>query len=294
MVLALVLEAMLSWKEALKHPFFMLVASCLICSVSLWVAFLSFPKSASILSIAFVTIALVPLFHSVFKHEEESEAERPGFYALFLARHFNVVKVYAFFFLGMILTYAFWYSVVPIETRNLMFAEQEATLGSINNLRETLTGNFSLANGGCGTEAFCWFSVIVSNNVFNVLFPALVLSFIYGAGAIFLIGWNASVLGVLIGKDIVFYAASHGGAAALFVAINRFFSLFPHGLFESLGYFVGAIAGGIIGAAVTKKRHLRGELGTITKDVVVMLLYAIGLLVVGGIIEAYAIVSAIA
>jgi len=284
---------MLTWKEALKHPFFMLVASCLICSVSLWVAFMSFPKSASILSIAFVTIALVPLFHSIFKHEEEKEAERPRFCALFLARHFNVVKVYAFFFLGMIVTYAFWYSIVPIETRGLMFAEQEATLGSIDNLRETLTGNFSLPAGGCGSEAFCWFSVIVSNNVFNVLFPALILSFIYGAGAVFLIGWNASILGVLIGKDLVFYAASHGGITALFVAVNRFLSLFPHGIFESMGYFVGAIAGGIIGAAATKKRHLRGEVGTITKDVIVMLLYAISLMVIGALIEAYAIVSAI-
>jgi len=290
----MVLESMLTWKEALRHPFFMLVASCLICSVSLWVAFMSFPKSASILSIAFVTIALVPLFHAVFKHEEEREVERPSFCALFLARHFNVVKVYAFFFLGMILTYAFWYSVVPVDTRNLMFAEQEATLSGIESLRETLTGNFSIPDKGCGSNAFCWFSVITLNNVFNVLFPALILSFIYGAGAIFLIGWNASVLGVLIGKDIVFYAATHGGVTALFVAVNRFLSLFPHGLFESLGYFVGAIAGGIIGAAVTKKRHLRGEVGTITKDVIVMLLYAIGFLVIGGLIEAWAIMSAIA
>jgi len=252
---------------------------------------MTFPKSASILAIAFVTIALVPLFHKIFEEEEEQEAERPGYAALFLARHFNIVKIYAFFFIGMILAYAFWYSFVPIPTRQTMFAEQESTLAGIGELRETLTGNASGATSPCGTEAFCWFNVIFTNNAFFVLVPALFFSFVYGAGAVFLLGWNASVLGVLIGKDIVYYAASHGGPTALLMAFDRALGLVPHGSLESLGYFVGAIAGGIIGAAISKKRHLRGEVGLIARDVIVMLLYAFGLLVIGAIIEAYVIVG---
>ena len=297
MVFCLVLESLLTGKEALKHPFFMLVVSFFICSVSLWAAFLSFPKSSSILAIAFVTIALVPLFHWVFVNEEEKEAERPGFAALFLARHFNVVKVYAFFFIGLILAYAFWYSVVSPEVRLVMFAEQESALAGIEGLRESLAGDASLAGlfsfSGipCESEPFCWFNVIFVNNAFFVLMPALFFSFVFGAGAVFLIGWNASVLGVLIGKDFVQYAASHGGITALGVALQRFLGILPHGLFESLGYFVGAIAGGIIGAAVSKKRHRRGETWTITKDVTVLLLYAFGLILIGAIIETYAIVS---
>ena len=94
----MVLESLLTRTDALKHPFFMLITSVFICSVSLWAAYLSFPRSASMLAIAFVTIALVPLFHAIFVSEEEKEAERPGFAALFIARHFNIVKVYAFFF----------------------------------------------------------------------------------------------------------------------------------------------------------------------------------------------------
>lgn len=290
----MVLEALLSWREALKHPFFMLIASSFICSVSLWAAFMSFPKSSSILAISFVTIALVPLFHRLFEEEEEKEAEKPGYAALFLARHFNIVKIYAFFFIGMIVTYAFWYSVVSSDVRPIMFAEQEATLGSIDNLRETLTGNFSMDVSACKQDALCWFEIIFVNNAFFVLIPALFFSFVYGAGAVFLIGWNASVLGVLIGKDVVGYAASHGGLTALLMATDRALGLVPHGMFESLGYFVGAIAGGIIGAAMSKKRHLRGELGTISKDVIVMLLIAFGLIVIGALIEAFAIVSSLA
>lgn len=289
----MVLEDILTRREALRHPFFMLVTSCIICSVSLWVAYLSFPQSASILSIAFVTIALMPLFHAIFKNEEEKEAERPGYAALFLARHFSVVKVYAFFFIGMILTYTFWYSVVGIETRDVMFSYQEQTLSGIENLRQTLTGDFSLETGSCGQSALCWFLIIFANNAFNVLVPILLFSFVLGAGAIWLLGWNASVLGVLIGKDVVSYASTHGGVTALLRATERALSLVPHGIFEAMGYFVGAIAGGMIGAAISKKKHLRGEMGTMAKDVMIMILYAFGLLVVGAIIEAYLIVSSI-
>ena len=271
----------------------MLVAAFFICSVSLWTAYLAFPKSASILAIAFVTIALVPLIHKMFVSEEEKEAERPGFSALFIARHFNVIKVYAFFFIGLILAYAFWYSIVAPDVRLVMFSEQESALAGIEGLRETLTGNFSLSEGSCGKEPLCWFNIIFVNNAFFVLVPALFFSFVFGAGAVFLIGWNASVLGVLVGKDIVHYSATHGGITALGMAFNRALGILPHGIFESMGYFVGAMAGGIIGAMVSKKRHLRGETGSILKDVIVLVLYAFGLMVIGAIIETYAIISSL-
>ncbi|MCX6798683.1 MAG: stage II sporulation protein M [Candidatus Diapherotrites archaeon] len=108
---------------------------------------------------------------------------------------------------------------------------------------------------------------------------------------VFLIGWNASVIGVLIGKDIVQASLSNGSmlesvASGLFNALG----LVPHGFFESLGYFLGAISGGIIGAAISKKKHLKGEFGAITKDSAVMLVYAMGCLALGAIIEAYVIV----
>jgi len=49
------------------------------------------------------------------------------------------------------------------------------------------------------------------------------------------------------------YAASgsivEGIGGGLFNALG----LVPHGLFESLGYFLGAISGGIIGAAISRK-----------------------------------------
>ncbi|MCX6798682.1 MAG: hypothetical protein NTW59_01130 [Candidatus Diapherotrites archaeon] len=124
----MVLESLFGSRETLRHPVFMLVMAWLAGSVALWTAYFTFPGSASVLAVSFITIAFVPLMHHIFKSEEEKEAERPGYAALFIARHFNVVKVYAFLFIGLILTYAFWYVAVPPAQRALLFSEQEKTL----------------------------------------------------------------------------------------------------------------------------------------------------------------------
>ncbi len=285
----MVLESLFSSTEILQHPVGMLFIAVLVGSASLWTAYLTFPGSASVLAIAFLTIALVPVIHRIFTTEEKREAERPGYAALFVARHFNVVKVYAFFFIGLVLTYALWYSVMPEQERGIVFSEQEKTLGSIGQLRETLTGQFTASASACKSNPVCWFEVIFFNNAF-VLVLAIAFSFLYGAGAVFLVGWNASVIGVLIGKDIIQASAASsnlfGGVA---VGLYNALGLIPHGLFESLGYFLGAIAGGIVGAAISKRRHLRGEMTLISKDITVMLFYSVGLLIIGALIEAHAI-----
>jgi len=298
----MVLESLFANKEIRRHPLFVLFMAGLVGSVSLWVAYYSFPGSASVLAVSFVTIAFVPLMHHIFRAEEEREAERPGYAALFIARHFSVLKVYAFLFVGLILTYAFWYAVIPEPQRALMFAEQDKTLGSIGRLRETLTGDSGALNQitgnlakpapACGKNPFCWFDIIFFNNAF-VLLLAVAFSFIYGAGVVFLIGWNASVIGVLIGKDIVQSAATSSLPEAFAGGLYNALGLVPHGFFESLGYFLGAISGGIIGAAISRKKHLRGEFGNIAKDAAIMLIYAMGALLLGAIIEAYVIVYSI-
>lgn len=288
----MVLEAIISSREVLRHPLFMLFISIVIGSASIWIAFFTFPGSSSILSIAFITIALVPMMDRVFIREEESEARRPGYAASFLARHFRVIEVFAWLFIGLIITYAFWYAVLPAEQRQIVFSEQEKTLSSIGSLRETLTGNAVITPRACGSNSWCWFDVIFFNNSF-VLLAAITLSFIYGAGAIFLIGWNASIVGVLLGKEIISVAGQAGALHGLASAANVSLALLPHGIPEWLGYFVGAIAGGIISATVTKRRYRRHEPQTISKDVTVMLFYAVGLLLIGALIEAWAIVEAI-
>ncbi len=289
----MVLEAIVSGKELMKHPLVMLFIAILFSSTGMWLAFFTFPGSSSILGIAFVTIALVPVMHSIFVREEAIEAETGHWTPNFIQRHFTLIKIYAWFFIGLIICYAFWYAILPVETRSVVFSEQEGTLGSIEALKSSMTGNFTLANSPCAKNEGCWFNLIFFNNAFVMLLSVL-FSFVYGAGAVFLIGWNASVIGVVIGRDVLQTMAVNGNFLQAFgTGLYNALGLLPHGLPESIGYFFGAIAGGIIGVAVMKRSYKPHELRIIGKDAIVSIGIALVLLFIGAWIEAMVIVQAL-
>ncbi|MAG21867.1 MAG: hypothetical protein CL943_00995 [Candidatus Diapherotrites archaeon] len=293
----MVLEAIVSSKELMKHPLVMLFISIIVSAAGLWIAYWTFPGSSSILGIAFVTIALVPLMHSIFVKEEAIEAESDSWTPNFLERHFTVVKIYAWFFIGLIISYAFWYSFLPImgltDMRNQVFEEQENALGGIEKLKSRMTGNATLQGGPCGKDVGCWFQLVFYNNTFVMLLSVL-FSFIYGAGAVFLIGWNASVIGVVIGKEVIHSMAISGNFLQSFATgLYRGLGLLPHGLPEALGYFFGAIAGGIIGVAIIKEKHRTHEFAIIAKDALITIVIALVLLFIGALIEAMIIVGSL-
>ncbi len=297
----MVLEAIFTATEARRHPLKMLAFAALVNSVALWTAFFVFPGSASVISIAFLTIALVPLIHSTLRKEEKEEAhhEHHGLSSIFFIRHLTVLQVYAWFFLGLMLSYSFWYVAMPSDAREHAFFEQEKTLSAITSLRENLTGAFALKQGACGKNAFCWGEVIFVNNA-KVLLLSVLFSLIYGAGAIFLIAWQASVIGTLIGTEVIKLAAVQPGATGLAIIpyyalgfATSFLGLAPHGIPEAMGYFIGAIAGGIISAAITKKHFHAHEVKVIGKDAIILVAIALALLIIGAWIEATAIAGSI-
>ena len=156
-----------------------------------------------------------------------------------------------------------------------------------------MTGNFTIGPESCGENAQCWFDIIFYNNAF-VMLLSVIFSFVYGAGAVFLIGWNASIIGVVVGKDIVQAMAVSGNFVQAFATgLYNALGLLPHGLPEAMGYFFGAIAGGIIGVAISKRSYLPHELRTIGKDAIVTLSLALILLFIGAWIEAIVIIQAI-
>jgi len=126
-------------------------------------------------------------------------------------------------------------------------------------------------------------SFFIFNNNYFVLVLAILFSFLYGAGAIFLIGWNASVIGTVVGAEIVFDQLGSG--------IARLVGILPHGLFEIGGYFIGAIAGGIISIALTTKKYSEHGFEVILKDTIILVMIAFALLVIGSIIEAVTIIN---
>ncbi|MDD5148317.1 MAG: stage II sporulation protein M [Candidatus ainarchaeum sp.] len=293
----MVLETLFSAKSVHRHPLLMMLHAIILSSVAMFIAYYMFKESASMLGIAFFTIGLIPVMENLLKHEEKREAKHPGFAPTFLARHFNVLQAFAWIFIGLIISYAFWYSVLPVEMKTAVFSSQEASLGQINQLKSSLSGaGMATAREGCGKDMVCWFEVIALNNS-SVLVLAIILSLVFGAGAIFLIAWNASIIGVVVGKDVLALAASYSqfglfkGIIAFGHGLFNALGLIPHGLFEASGYFIGAIAGAIIGIMVTKRHYYAHEADTIIKDTVLLIGISFACIIIGAAIEAVVIVS---
>ncbi|MFH0955427.1 MAG: stage II sporulation protein M [Candidatus Micrarchaeota archaeon] len=275
----MVLESVLQSRFALHHPLAMVLYGIIITSVSIAVSLATFAEYASILTIALITIGTVPLLYRVLSHEERVEAQKPKNPLTFFGRHFHLIKIYAFLFIGFILAFSFWYVSLHGTGQENAFREQEKTWQQISGLRGNATGTTQNILNNCGSSEF-WplaLDCIFANNAI-VLGWSLVLSFFFGAGAIFLVAWNASVIGVVLGHEFL----SNSFLPALGTAVG----LLPHGLPEIMAYFIGAIAGGIISVAVARKKHLTDEWKTISKDVFVMVVAAVVLLFFAALLEA--------
>jgi uncharacterized membrane protein SpoIIM required for sporulation len=119
-------------------------------------------------------------------------------------------------------------------------------------------------------------------------------SFLYGAGAIFILMWNASVIGVAIGNfirtNVAALANQLGG-----ITIGGYFSVVSIGLFkyvihgipEILAYFVAALAGGIISIAIINHEYSSRKFEHILLDAADLLLLSIAIIFIAGLLEVY-------
>ncbi len=298
----MVLESIFSAELIRKKPYIMILEAIIVSSIALWVSYYFFPTSSSLIHIAFLVIASMPVLHNVFLVEEDEEAENPKNPVGFLSRHFDLIAIYAWLFIGLIISYSFWHFFLPSQTesfcfsegicikipeREIVFMEQEKVLKEIDNLRTSLTGNAVLATEQQDKTFLKAFNQIFPTNLM-VLLLAILFSFIYGAGALYLIAWNASVLAVKISQNAIILLEKTGDASLSYLT-GLFYGIgfLPHGVFEITAFFVGAIAGGIISVAITKKTYRKNEFQTIAKDALVITIMAVFLIFIAAVIESY-------
>ena len=107
----------------------------------------------------------------------------------FKERHVDALKFFIYLFIGMVSAYTLFFVMLPETIVSKLFNIQLETINQINSdISSSLTGNYM---GDL-------FSIILINNL-KVMVFALLFSFIYGSGAIFILTWNASVISVAIG-----------------------------------------------------------------------------------------------
>ena len=121
------------------------------------------------------------------------------------------------------------------------------------------------------------FFLILLNNIYVLIFT-LIFSLIFGAGVIFVLAWNASVIAAAIG---IFTKSQ---LSSLPLGLLRYLI---HGIPEIASYFIVALAGGLVSIAVIKHESGTDKFWEVLLDSLNLIVLAIIILVVAAAMEVY-------
>ncbi|MEK6954138.1 MAG: stage II sporulation protein M [Candidatus Micrarchaeota archaeon] len=288
----MVVEAFIGPRTAERNPSEIIVLAFIFVSLAIGIVDYLKVEPPGAMLIMFTLIPSIPFILNLFKLEEEEMEHEIVLGSRTIRRHFSVVLVLAAFFIGLTIAYTFWYLFLeqtdPVRGAKF-FEPQLNELKRIQSLSNQLSGKF-LENGASPLSASASgptnpFFFILTQNL-RVLALVILGSLIYGAGSVFIIIWNASIIGVFIGNVAKKFVFNEAPAFSLIPGISYgILGLIPHGTFEAIAYLVGALAGGILSSALSRKIWGTPEFKPITFDVIKLMGFAVGLVFVGALIE---------
>ncbi|GBE20019.1 MAG TPA: hypothetical protein ENG87_00610 [Candidatus Pacearchaeota archaeon] len=259
-------EILLSPKKSERHPFEIIFVGFFYTSLSLLISLWILPEHASLVMVFLTVIACLYLVEGILIVEEDKENNlNKG--SWILKEHSKFLFFLMFLFFGFLIAFIFWTIVLPENITSIVFSLQKASFQEIKSISGMVTST---------TGAF---SIILGNNL-KVLLLSLILALFYGAGAIFILAWNASMMGYIIG-DLV---KNNLGIISLPYALLKY-SL--HGIPEILAYFAAALAGGIIFVTVVRGNFQKEKIKKTIMDVTIIIGISILLLLIAALIEVY-------
>ena len=277
----MVLESLINPLKAEKKPWEMFFLGAAYSSVAILLSLWIFKDEASLVMVFLTVMACIPIVYSTMKLEENKDLEIPEERAL-MKEHNKAIIFLMFMFLGATFSFVVWYVFLPPGILTYAFGQQTSTIQSINN---QIAGNVY--------QQFSSFSKILLNNIKVLAFSTL-FAFIYGAGAMFILIWNASVIGAAIGNFIRSNLSQYASLLG-FGKFSIYFNVISvgllryalHGIPEILAYFYGGLAGGIISVAIIKKHYKNDNFSHILFDVSELLLISLSFLLVAAFLEVY-------
>ena len=281
----MVLELLTNPAEARHHLGKTLLLGFIYTSVALLLSMWIFHKSISLVSVFLTVIAAFPLFHDTIRGVAEEEYKH-GRGKLLWREHSQALSVFFVLFLGVMLGFVAWYVFLPAPMLSDVFDTQTQIVIGV--------GGFSTAELAATSAALDpsdrmgFFAEILLNNL-SVLSFCILFSFLYGAGAVFILIWNASVIGVALGNSI---RLGMGRAAELFGLASQVVSLGVlrysiHGIPEILAYLVAGLAGSMVSIGLYLSRKNRPYIKELLADVLELTGIAIILLVISAWLEAF-------
>jgi len=263
-----VFEYFLGAKDVEGFPLLMFTAGVVYSVVSVPLALFFVPDGAAMLGVSLTTIAAVPLILRIIDFEADLLELYPRSVA---SRETKIVVLFLWFFFGEVLGSATAYLLMSPEQFQTAAALQLKDLSAVDSIRQSITGD---AIGGPEIAA-----LIFSNNL-RVYIIGLILSFIYGTGSVFILSWNASVVGALLAQQV----RETGNVVS---GILRFLAILPHGVIEYSAYILGGVAGALLSLYIMQ----RDRSNRLLLDVIVLILSGIILLYIGAVVEATLLIS---
>ncbi len=242
----MVLEYLLGYE--VKKPIHLFGTGFFYSSIAIFVSAVLFFHAPSMVIVTFMTLPTVYIFTQILKRKSLEEVKVKSLLDL-LTVNIDIVEMYTFLFLGMVAGIALWFSVLPASMADGLLSEQLFNLYSITQISAASASATATTTQAFGTEIFM---LIAMNNIKLVLLMA-VLSFIFAAGALFILAWNASVVGVAIGLVVRRLSTEGGLATAVAQGIPLGFAYYiMHLVPEVVSYFLAAIAGAMISSAMMR------------------------------------------
>lgn len=278
------LEMLINPKKAERRPWEMFFVGVLYASLAMLLVEWIFSKDpvlskySGILLVTFTVIFSMPFMYYTIKLEEKRIISTKGTISL-IKSHRNALFAFLWLFLGFVVAFSFWYVVL---SSGQSFKAQVETYCAINrpgNIEDcvkqyNLDSKTSLTGSVTSKERLF---LIFSNNLYVLIFT-LLFSLLFGAGAIFILAWNASVIAAAIGIFAKF------NASCLHAGLLRYLI---HGLPEIASYFIVALAGGLVSFAVIRHESGTQRFWDVLHDSINLIVFAVIVLFAAALMEVY-------
>lgn len=280
------LELIVFPKRAERKPWELFFVGLLYSSLAYLIVKFVFAKdvvlslNSGMLIVMFASLfSIIFFFYALRLDEKENIRDKSDEKAI--SDDWKILKMFLWLFLGFLVGFTIWQVLVP---GGMVFNSQMQTYCVINkpfqyqdclsDLNKTLS-DVKLESNNSGNLVG-----IISNNIL-VSVSLLVFSLLFGAGVIFVIAWNASII-----ASVIAFSAKYS-FIGLPMSLSRFLL---HGIPEIAAYFIIVMAGGMASFALTsyvKGKLAKESLMRVIRRAVYLILIGIIVIVLAGLIEVY-------
>ena len=276
------LETLINPKRVEKGPWKMFFIGLIYASLSLLLVHWLFASDSNLsqasgmLVVLFCIMFSFPFMYFIIKKEEKDDEIAEGIFSVWQA-HKDAIYAFMWLFFGFVVAFSFW-NIVLQDSNLLNFQVQ--TYCQINSpsdvsgcVEKYSSGSFVTGNSTNGIR----FLSIIENNVYVMIFT-LVFSLIFGAGALFILVWNASVISAAIGIFTKYTLSDIPLGIARYII---------HGFPEITAYFITALAGGIFGIGLMRHGFKDKKFSKIVENVILLIFIALIILIIAAVLEVY-------